>query len=121
MRSVRIVRMLVTAKPTMYRETLALALHRYRPDAEVMLVSSDSLDGEVAGFGSHLLVHNDTDEATPEALNNVLCRIEVLISDSMGARIIMDGRVREIEDMCIDDLLRVVDEVEALISEGEVG
>jgi hypothetical protein len=113
--------MLVTVKPTMYRETLALALHRYRPDAEVMLVSSDFLDGEVAGFSPHLLVHNDNEGATPEALNNVLCRIEVLIGDSISARIIVNGRVREIEDMCMDDLLRVVDEVEALISEGKDG
>ncbi len=114
-------RMLVTVKPTMYRETLALALHRYRPEAEVMLVSSGSLDGEVAGFGPHLLVRNDDDEATPEALSNVLCRIEVLIGDSISARIIMDGQVRKIEYICMDDLLRVVDEVEALISEGNAG
>ncbi len=114
-------RMLVTVKPTMYRETIALTLHRYRPEAEVMLVSSDLLDGEVASFSPHLLVRNDNDEATPEALNSVLCQIEVLIGDSMGARIIIDGRVRELEDMCIDDLLRVVDEVEALISEGKAG
>ncbi len=112
-------RILVTVKPAMYRETLALALHRYRPDDEVMLVSSDSLDGEVAGFSPHLLVRNDNDEATPEALNSTVCRIEVLYSDGMGARIILDGRVREIEDMSIDDLLRVIDEVEALISEGK--
>lgn len=110
--------MLVTVKPTMYRETLALALHRYRPDAEVMLTSLGSLDGEVASFSPHLLVRNHDDEATPEALNNVLCRIEVLIGDSISARIITDGQVREIEDICTDELLRVVDEVEALISEG---
>jgi hypothetical protein len=34
----------------------------------------------------------------------------------MGARINLDGRVWKIEDMCVDDLLTVVDEVEELIS-----
>lgn len=73
------------------------------------------------GFSPHLLVHNDNDGATPEALNNILCRIEVLIGASISARIIVEGRVREIDDICVDDLLRVVNEVEALISEGKVG
>lgn len=114
-------RILITVQPTMYRETLALALHRYRPDDEVLLISSDFLDGEVASLRPHLLVRNDTDGATPEALNSVVCRIEILYSDSMGARIVLDGQVREIEDMCMDDLLGIVDEVEALISEGRVG
>jgi hypothetical protein len=110
------VRILVTVKPQMYRETLALALHLHRPDAEVMLAPSESLDGEVKRFGPHLLVRNDNDGAGPESLNAIACRIEILFSDGLDARINLNGRVWEIEDMCVDDLLRVVDEVEELIS-----
>jgi hypothetical protein len=113
------VRILVTVKPQMYRETLALALHEHRPDAEVMLGPSESLDGEVKDFGPHLLVRNDNDGSAPEALETIACRIDVLLTDGMGAKIKLDGRVRKIEDMCVADLLAVVDEVEELISRSE--
>ena len=109
-------RILVTVKPQMYRETLALALHTHRPGDEVMLAPSDSLDGEVRSFAPDLLVRNDNDRAAPEALETVVCRIDVLLTNGMGARINLDGRVWKIEDMCVDDLLAVVDEVEELIS-----
>ena len=109
-------RILVTVRPQMYRETLALALHEHRPGDEVMLAPSESLDGEVKDFGPHLLVRNDNDEAAPEYLNATAYRIDVLLTNGMGARINLDGRVWKIEDMCVDDLLTVVDEVEELIS-----
>ena len=110
-------RILVTVKPQMYRETVALTLHEHRPDAEVMIAPSESLDGEVTRFRPHLLVRNDDDGAGPESLNAIACRIEILYTDGMGARINLNGRIWEIEDMCVDDLLRVVDEAEGLISE----
>jgi hypothetical protein len=114
-RGVRIVRILVTTKPKMYREAIALALHRHRPDAEVMLVSAESLDGEIESFQPHLLLHNDKDGIPPEALESVTCRIEILFSDDMDARVVVDGEVTRIEDMSIDELLAVVDEVETRI------
>ena len=113
------VRILVTVKPRMYRETLAVVLHRHRPDAEVMLAPSESRDGEVNRFRPHLLVRNDNDGAGPESLNAIACRIEVLISDGLGARINLGGRIWTIEDMSTDDLLAVVEEVERLVSEEE--
>jgi hypothetical protein len=100
----------------MYRETLALTLHERRPDAEVMIAPSESLDGEVTSFRPHLLMRNDDDGAGPESLNAIACRIDILYSDGMGARINLNGRIREIEDICVDDLLQIVDEAEGLIS-----
>ena len=114
-------RILVTVKPQMYRETLALALHEHRPGDEVMLAPSEMLDGEVRDFGPHLLVRNDNDGAAPEALETVACRIDVLLSDGMGARISLDGRVWKIDDMCVEDLLAVVDEAEELTSREPAG
>lgn len=38
-------RILVTVKPRMYRETLAFALREHRPDAEVMFAFPESLNG----------------------------------------------------------------------------
>ena len=109
-------RILVTVKPRMYRETLAVVLHEHRPDAEVMIAPSESLDGEVTRFRPHLLVRHDNDGAGAESLNAIAYRIEVLYSDGMGARINLGGRIWEIKDMCVDDLLAVVDEVEDLVS-----
>lgn len=108
-------RILVTAKPKMYREALALALHKYRPEAEVMLISAETLDGEIGRFMPHLLLHNDNDGIAPEALESVKCRIEILFSDGMDARIVMDGQVVGIEDMNLEEMFAVVDQVEKLI------
>ena len=108
-------RILVTAKPRMYREALALALHRHRPDAEVMLVSAESLDGHIGSFRPHLILRNDNDGIPPEALEGVVCRIEILFSDGMDARVVVDGQVTRIEDMSLERMFEVVDEVEARI------
>src|SRR4028119_656837 len=121
LRSMRSVRILVTVKPQMYRETLALALHEHRPGDEVMLAPSEMLDGEVRDFGPHLLLRNDNDGAAPEALETIACRIDVLLGDGMGARISLDGRVWKIEDMSVEDLLAVVDEAEELTSREPAG
>lgn len=109
-------RILVTVKPRMYRETLALALHENRPDVEVMFAPAESLDGEVKEFGPDLLVRNDNDGAGPEYLNSIACRIEILFSDGMGARVNLNGRVWKMDDMSVNDLLTVVDEVAELVS-----
>ena len=44
------VRVLVTVEPRMYREAIALAVQRARPNSEVMLLSEDVLDRQVAEF-----------------------------------------------------------------------
>ncbi len=107
-------RILITAAPLMYREALALALHNDRPNAEVMLGDLASLDGEVDDFQPHFLVGNDTDGDAPK-LAGVICRIEILFTDGLDARVGLDGEVRHIKDIGIKDLLALVDETEALI------
>jgi hypothetical protein len=62
------VRVLVTVEPRMYREAIALAVHRNRPEAEVMLVPEEVLDGQVKDFAPHVLVRNDSDGVVPEGL-----------------------------------------------------
>lgn len=108
-------RILVTAKPKMYREAIALALHKYRPEAEVMLISAESLDGEIGSFMPHLILHNDKDGIAPEELERVVCRIEILFSDGMDAMIIMNGQAVSKEDMSLEEMFSVVDEVEKLV------
>ena len=108
---------MVTVQPQMYREALALSLHRHRPDAEVLMDPLESPDGELESFGPHLLVRNDTDGTDLLSLvgEEVLCWVEILYSDGMDARINLDGKVWQIEDISMNDLLTLVDKVEKLI------
>jgi hypothetical protein len=114
-RSVRIVRILVSIKPRVYREVLALSLHQHRPDAEVLICPSRALDGEIGRFRPHLVVLNDNHGAAPDGLVGGEYRVEILLGASMDARISVDGRAREVKDVCTEDLLAVVDEAEKMI------
>jgi hypothetical protein len=64
----------------------------------------------VRTFEPHLLVRNDTDGMDHKMLAGVPCWIEVLYSDSMDAKISVDGRVEEAKDISTEELLRVADE-----------
>jgi hypothetical protein len=115
LRSVRIVRILVAVKPRMYREVIALSLHRNRPHAEVLLCPPETLSEEVKRFNPHLVMLDDNDGAAPDGLSGVPYRVEVLLEASMDARISVGGRAREVEDICIEDLLAVVNEAEKMV------
>ena len=111
------VRVLVTVEPRMYREAIALAVQRNRPEAEVMLVPEDVLDGQMEDFAPHVLVRNDSDGVAPEELlGSVVCCMEVLYTDGMAARVSVGDSSHTIEDATMEDLLALVDEAEDLIS-----
>jgi hypothetical protein len=110
-----IVRVLVTVSPLMYREAIALSLHQHRPDFEVRIAPPEAAEEEVRGFEPHLLVHNDTDGLDPSVLAGVPCWVEVLYSDSMDAKISVDGRIEKAKDISTDDLLRAADEAAARV------
>lgn len=110
-------RILITAAPLMYRELFALAVHRRRPDIEILIAPSATLDGQVESFAPHLFVRNDTDGAGMERLTGALCWVEILYSDGLDARISLDGKVWEIEDISMDDLIDIIEETEGLIPE----
>jgi hypothetical protein len=52
-------RILIANTPLMYRESLALAVHRHNPDFEVMIADPASMDGEAERFGPHALIRDD--------------------------------------------------------------
>ncbi len=116
-------RVLITVEPRMYREALALTVRSHRPETEILLVSEAVLDGQVDGFAPHVLVRNDGGATFPEKLlGSVVCRMEVLYTDSMATRVsLADGGSYTIEDACMDDLLAIVDEAEGLASRSGTG
>jgi hypothetical protein len=107
-------RVLVTVSPLMYREAIALSLHRNRPDFEVGLAPPEEAEEQVRAFEPHLLVHNDTDGLDPGVLDSVPFWVEMCYSDSMDAKISVDGRVEDARDISTERLLRVADEAAAL-------
>ena len=111
------VRVLVTVEPRMYREAIALYVQRDRPKAEVMLVSEEVMDGQVEDFAPHVLVRNDSDRVVPEGLlGSMVCRMEVLYTDGMAARVSVGDSSYTIEDATMEDLISLVDEAEELVS-----
>jgi hypothetical protein len=104
------VRVLVTITPLMYREAIASSLQRGRPDYEVRIAAPQDAEEELRAFLPHLLVRNDTDGLEEAGvLAGIPCRVEVLYSDGMDAKVIVDGRVEEVRDMSTQELLRVAD------------
>ena len=112
------VRILVTVKPRMYRESIALALHHRRPHFEVMLAPAASPDGRPGDFRPHMLVRNDTDGADMDRMGCVRCWVEILYSDGMDARVSLNGEVWNIADISNEDLLGIADRTEELMLEG---
>ena len=82
-----------------------------------MLVPEEVMDRQVKDFAPHVLVRNDSDGVVPEGmLGSVVCRVEVLYTDGMSARISVGARSYTIEDATMDDLISLVDEAEGLAS-----
>ena len=106
-------RILVTIIPLMYREAIAGYLLQHRPGYEVRSSAPENIEEEVILFAPRLLVHDDTDGLDPRVLRGVPCWIEVLYSDSMGARISLEERFEVNPDISMEVLLRVADEAAA--------
>ena len=107
-------RVLVALSPQMYREAVALSIHRNRPGLDVRVASPEAAEAEIGAFRPHLLVHNDTAPIPEGALAGVPCRVEVLYSDGLDTRASADGRSERIDDASVGDLLRLVDRATAL-------
>jgi len=115
------VRILITITPRMYREVLALSIHRRRPDLEVLLAPPWSLDGKAERFGPHVLVQDADEAGLPPALpDGVLCRVQLLDTGCLDATIELDGTASEVHDVCLEDLFEVLEETESL-SHRDVG
>jgi hypothetical protein len=113
-RSTPTVRILISVMPRLYREAIALSIHQ--PDFVVRLVPPEDVLRELARFKPHVLVSNDGDGLSPEALDGLTSWVEVLYTDHMSARTRVDGRVEEVEDIDLQRLLGVVDEVRKMVT-----
>jgi hypothetical protein len=99
----------------LYREVIALCIHRRRPDFEVLLAPPWPLDGRVGRFEPHVLVQDADEAGLPPALaEGVVCRVQILKSDRTDATIELDGTTSEVRDACLEDLFEVLEGAERL-------
>ncbi len=106
-------RVLIAIAPTMYWETLELALLRYRPHLDVRIAGPDDLDKEVVDFAPHVVVCH---RATPRVRQSVPSWV-VAPYHSSDATIHVQGQGElRVEDISIGDLFAVIDQTEELLS-----
>lgn len=110
----RIVRLLIAIAPTMYWETLELALLRYRPHVEVRITGPDDLDEEVTSFEPHIVVCN---YVTPTIRWNVPSWVEVPYHSSNATIHVRGQGESTVEDISVGDLFTVIDQTEELLSD----
>ena len=99
----------------MYRESLALAIQRARPNFEVLIANPGKLDGQVESLAPHALVRDD-DGLQTESPDGVVCWVGIIIDNHLNARISVDGKISEIHDVSFEEFLAALDETERLIS-----
>ena len=108
-------RVLIAIAPTMYWETLELALLRHRPHLDVRIAGPDELEQEVASFEPHLVVCNDV---TPAIRENVPSWVAVPYHHSSEVSIHIQGQGEsKVEDIAVGDLFAVIDRTEDLLSD----
>jgi hypothetical protein len=109
------VRILVANSPLMYRESLALAIQRARPNFEVLIANPENLDGNVESLAPHALVRDD-DGLRTDSPDGVVSWVGIIIDNHLNARICVDGKISEIHDVSLEEFLAALDETERLIS-----
>ena len=105
-------RVLISIKPTLYREAIATALRRDRPHLEVHTAAPVDVGSEVARFEPHLVFCN---RATEKVRESVPCWVEVAYEDSIDATASINGEDSKIHDIAASDLLSIVDKVNKAI------
>ena len=108
-------RILITIKPRMYRDVLALTIRRRRPDFEVLLAPPGSSNGRAERFRPHALMQDAKQAVALLGLpDGVLCRVRMLTTERVDAMVEMDGTVSEVRDVRFEDLFGVLEKAEAL-------
>jgi len=101
----------------LYREVLALSIHRRRPDFDVLLAPPWPLNGRTERFGPHVLVQDADEAGSPPAslAEGVVCRVRILKEpDRIDATIELDATTSEVQDICLEDLFKVLEGAERL-------
>jgi hypothetical protein len=74
------------------------------------------MDGEAERFAPHALIRDDDgiEVASPDG---VMCWVGIIIDDHLHARISLNGKVSEVHDVSLYELLAALDEAAKFVSE----
>lgn len=98
-----------------YFELLEGAIWGLRPRVEVALAHLQDLEAEVLRFAPHLVVSS---EANTVDLGNRAAWVTLSLKPDEPSEFCLDGQQSGLANSGIEELLKVIDEAEALVSKG---
>ena len=95
-----------------YREVIATGIQILRPHTEVVTAELDVLKEEVRHFDPHLVICSQPATA---GYGDIVCWVQLsLESPTRPSVVCIDGRYAEHNNPTLEELLRILDEVEQL-------
>jgi hypothetical protein len=106
-------RILVAVGFLMYRDVIAGALRKLRPQTVVVAVAPEDLAEQLARFDPHLVVCSAIPETAPR---HPLTWVVLFTDGEATARVDLDGQTRDVDNLPFEELLRIVDRTETLLA-----
>lgn len=100
---------LVAIEPRSYRQVIGQAIQALRPQIEVVVLDPSTLEAGVERLDPELVFANRPDVSAPTGRP---AWVEFRPYEEPPARVCLAGRLRELEEVELDDLLSLVDEAE---------
>lgn len=104
-------KVLIAIEPRSYREAIGEALRGLRPHLEVAVAEPEDLPEEVRRFEPALIM---ADRAETTLTAGKLGWVEFRPYEEPPAKICLGGRLRDLNEVDLPDLLSVIDEAEEL-------
>lgn len=104
-------RIVMAIEPRAYREAIGEVFRELRPSFEVLIVESEALVEEVARLDPELVFCAQPDSLVPDGRS---AWVEFRPYAEPAARVSLDGKYAELEEVELEDLLGVADETEVL-------
>jgi hypothetical protein len=95
-----------------YREAIAIVLQTLRPRAKVVASGLDALREEVRRLDPHLVICSLPVTA---GYGDMLGWVELSLESSRPTVVWINGRCSEQSDATLEDLLKIIDEIDQLI------
>jgi hypothetical protein len=98
-----------------YQDVTVNIIRELRPHVEVSVAELDKLEAEVVRLEPDLVICSRPNNAT--SADGVLAWIKLPTGHNRSAELCLDGEYSEVEDVGLNDVLRVLDETERLARE----
>ena len=106
-------RIVMAVEPRAYSEVIGNALQELRPHAQVVILEPDGVDQALARLDPDLVICDGCVSSNP---NGRAAWVEYDPFEEPPGMVSLDGDHTELEELNLEDLLRVVDKVDELLS-----